>query len=82
MPRHRYSVQVGAFHRPESARSMIALLRRRGYDPVVVPQRTEDGDILRSVRIADGEDWNEARSLGRDFIVKEQMDAVIVLARQ
>lgn len=80
--RNRYSVQVGAFRQPESARSMIALLRHRGYEPVVVPQRMQDGDILRSVRIADGEDWAEARSLGREFMQKEQMDAVIVLARQ
>jgi cell division septation protein DedD len=79
---NRYSVQVGAFRQPESVRSMIALLRHRGYEPVVVPQRMQDGDILRSVRIADGEDWNEARSLGREFMQKEQMDAVIVLARQ
>jgi cell division septation protein DedD len=79
VPVNRYAVQIGAFRQESNARNMIALLRTRGYDAVVVPERVK-GEMLRSVRLSESEEWDRAWAMAKDFTAREQMDAMVVLA--
>jgi len=71
----RYSLQIGAFKRPENSEKVIQALQSRGYEPYVIEERKRN--VLRTVRIGRYADRTEALRAASDFRRREGMEAIV-----
>jgi len=71
-----FSIQVGAFSRPENLEKAVRDLQSRGYEPYVVDLQRRRG-VLRTVRIGRYADPGEAARAASDFRQRERMAAIV-----
>lgn len=71
----RYSLQIGAFKRPENSEKVIQALQSKGYEPYVIEQRGRS--VLKTVRIGRYADRGEALKAASDFRRREGMAAIV-----
>jgi cell division septation protein DedD len=71
----RYSLQIGAFRRPENSEKVIQDLQSKGYEPYVIEERGRR--VLKTVRIGRYADRGEALKAASDFRRREGMEAIV-----
>lgn len=71
----RYSLQIGAFKRPENSEKVIQALQSKGYEPYVIEQRGRS--ILKTVRIGRYADRGEALKAAADLRRREGIAAIV-----
>lgn len=71
----RYSLQIGAFKRPENSEKVIQALQSKGYEPYVVEEKGRS--VLKTVRIGRYADRGEALRAASDFRRREGMAAIV-----
>jgi DedD protein len=71
----RYSLQVGAFRKPENSEKVIQALQSKGYEPYVIEERGRS--VLKTVRIGRFMDRGEALKAASDFRRREGMEAIV-----
>lgn len=72
-----FSIQVGAFSRPENMQKALRELEGRGYAPYVVELSSGRRRVLHSVRIGRYADRAEALRAASDFRQRERMAAIV-----
>jgi len=75
--RRTFTVQCGAFSSDQAARRLANELRRKGFEPRLVPITTSDSGQLVAVQVGSFKTWAEARRL-RSLVLAAGFEARIV----
>ncbi len=79
-PPRSYLVQIGAFRNEANARSMVAKLRDKGYQPFTRVVQNRQNHVLYRVFLDRAEDRAQAQATAKAFEETEKMDTLVMLA--